>query len=389
MARQRVRFGVGETRGGVANEPRAIAVAVAVAHEVVGGDARASPRSGRGGRRRRLRVSASRRREIPRRSRGRSPLSRTCTSLKYPTARSRRSWATAPDWSKANRIAFSTSSAIAAPSISAVAPTQSFPERVDERFSAVDCRWPCRKFMNSFICRNPAKMSDCPAVIERPTIDVRREPLAFPPDAREDEPLGPRRCTSSRSEITTQVRPWLPVFGGHDAGRRFASRGRSRASHRARGPAAAPRGSRRNRRASNANGLRFPQASGVVLRGATPATGETRSGVGRARPTRTRRVDATAARAHRLATSGRRRRHADVAARALIFSGLASAHSSPDARVRPTLTSPSAHPRSHGRSHGRRLAPHGCGQQDQGLRDARLRAGACSGPTPKRHASPA
>jgi hypothetical protein len=157
----------------------------------------------------------------------------------------------------------------------------------------------CRKF----ICQPPPKCPDCPAVIERPTIDVRREPLAFPPDAREDEPLGPRRCTSSRSEITTQVRPWLPVFDGHDAGRRFASRGRSRASHRARGPAAAPRGSRRNRRASNANGLRFPQASGVVLRGATPATGGSRSGVGRARPTRTRRVDATVVRAHRLATT--------------------------------------------------------------------------------------
>jgi len=385
MARQRVRSGVGETRGGVANEPRAIAVAVAVAHEVVGGDARASPRSGRGGRRRRLRVSASRRREIPRRSRGRSPLSRTCTSLKYPTARSRRSWATAPDWSKANRIAFSTSSAIAAPSISRGCANAIIPRTRRRALFGSRLSIACRKF----ICQPPPKCPDCPAVIERPTIDVRREPLAFPPDAREDEPLGPRRCTSSRSEITTQVRPWLPVFDGHDAGRRFASRGRSRASHRARGPAAAPRGSRRNRRASNANGLRFPQASGVVLRGATPATGETRSGVGRARPTRTRRVDATAARAHRLATSGRRRRHADVAARALIFSGLASAHSSPDARVRPTLTSPSAHPRSHGRSHGRRLAPHGGGQQDQGLRDARLRAGACSGPIPKRHASPA
>ena len=36
----------------------------------------------------------------------------TCTSRKYPTARSRSSGATAPDWSNANKIAFSTSSAI-------------------------------------------------------------------------------------------------------------------------------------------------------------------------------------------------------------------------------------------------------------------------------------
>ena len=97
---------------------------------------RVSPRSGRS------RVSASRQRETLRErwSPGRSPLSRTCTSRKYPTARSRRSWATAPDWSKANRIAFSTSSAIAGPSISRGCANAIIPRRVWLRFLAASCR---------------------------------------------------------------------------------------------------------------------------------------------------------------------------------------------------------------------------------------------------------